>query len=678
MYKTALIILTLAGVAAQGQAPAGDAKKVDHASAYYHYTLAHMYAELAGASGNRSYIDKAIENYKEAIKADPNTPLLSEELSELYIGANRLREAQTDAEEALKQNPNDVSARRMLARIFTRQLGDSQQNRVDEAMLRKAIEQYLKITELDPKDTDSWVMLGRLEKVSQHSVEAEKAYKKALEIEADNEDALTGLAMVYADLGNNTQAADILKKLADKNPSQKSLRALASAYEQMRDFALAAETLKRAVEMNPPDAADIKRELAQYQALAGQYQAALKTYQTLADDDPADAQAYLGMSQLYIQMRDFAKAREASDKARGIEPTNLEIRYNEVNILEAEGKASEAIQLLKDVISSTVKRTYNPREKAMRITLLERLAGMYRTSDQTEAAVDVLRQMATLDPDLAPRLSGEIVETYRVGKDFAKAEQESETSLKKWPADRTVRLEHASLLADMGKTDPAAAEVKKLLGGKDDRETYLALAQVYEKGKKFDEEAKALDAAEKLSQSREEKEDLWFRRGEMFERMKKSDASEAEFRKVLENNPDRADALNYLGFMLADRNVRLQEALEMITKALQKEPNNGAYLDSLGWVYYRLGKLPEAEENLRRAIERTPRDATVHDHLGDVLIKQSKLKEAIGQWEVSVKEWEQSSPADLEPAEVAKVRNKLEGAKVRLAKEGSPNPNNKR
>src|SRR6266481_549671 len=133
--------------------------------------------------------------------------------------------------------------------------------------------------------------------------------------------------------------------------------------------------------------------------------------------------------------------------------------------------------------------------------------------------------------------------------------------------------------------------------------------------------------------------------------MKKNEAAEAEFRKVLQVNPANAGALNYLGYMLADRNVRLQEALQLITKALEKEPNNGAYLDSLGWVYYRLGRLPEAEENLRRALAKTPRDATVHDHLGDVLLHQSKVKEAIVQWQASLKEWESSAPADLEPAE---------------------------
>jgi len=70
-----------------------------------------------------------------------------------------------------------------------------------------------------------------------------------------------------------------------------------------------------------------------------------------------------------------------------------------------------------------------------------------------------------------------------------------------------------------------------------------------------------------------------------------------------------------------------------------------------------------------------PLDPSIHDHMGDILMKQSKVKEAIAQWERSLKEWESSSPAELEPAEVAKVKSKLEGAKVRLAKEGGPNQN---
>jgi tetratricopeptide (TPR) repeat protein len=674
MYKAGWAMIAIGGLTAWGQAPAStDATpKVDKASAYYHYTVAHMYAELAGAYGNRgNYLDKAIENYKEAIKADPTTPMLTEELSELYIGSGRLREAQNDAEEALKKNPNDISAHRLLAHVFTRQIGDAQQNRVDEVMLHKTIEQYQKISELDPKDADAFVMLGRLQKVAQNSIEAQKAYKKALELEPENEDALTGLALVYQDLGDTNSAADLLKKLAEKNPTPKSLRVLAGAYEQMKEYALAAQALQRALEMNPPDASDLKRQIAQYQTAAKQYDQALKTYQELAEDEPNEKSTYLAMSQLYREMHDFANARKMSDKAKSIDPDDLDVRYNEVGLLEAEGKTAEALQAMKSLADSTARRSYNQKEKGIRIELLERLAGMQRQADQTQPAVDTLRDIINLEPQVGPQMTAEIVDTYRQGKEYSKAEQESEAAVKKWPNDRAVRIAHARVLADMGKVDAAAAEVKKQIDSKNEREMDIELAQLYDKGKKFDELAKVLDAAEKLSNSQEEKQTIWFMRGAMYEKMKNLERSEAEFRKILNVSPDSAGTLNYLGYMLADRNQRLNEALDMIKKAVDQEPNNGAYLDSLGWVYLKLGRLPEAETNLRRAIEFTPRDATVHDHLGDVLIKESKVREAVAQWEVSLKEWNASAPADLEPDEVAKVKSKLDGAKVRLAREGS-------
>jgi tetratricopeptide (TPR) repeat protein len=665
----------IGGTAAWAQAQsdaAGAASKVDRASAYYYYTLAHMYAQLAADTGgrNRDYVNKAIENYKAAIKADPQTSMLSEELSEIYIDTGRLREAETDAAESLKQNPNDINAIRLLARIYTRQIGDSQQNRIDDGMLHKAIEQYQKITRLDPKDVDSWLMLGRLQKVAQNSVDVQDAYKKVLEIDADNEDALTGLALVYADLGDNQSAAALLKKLADKSPSARSLRSLAAAYEQMHEYKLEADALKRVLDMNPPDATDVKHELAQSQTRAEEYQDALSTYQELVQEEPSDAESLLRISQIYLQQKDFAKAREASEKARTLEPDNIEIRYSLVSILQAEGKMPEAIQLMKDIVSSTAKRTYSPQEKQVRIELLQRLGAMYANADQTESAVETFRQVAELSPEQGPRMSSEIIGTYELGKEFSKAEQEADSAVKKWPDDRDVRLTRDNLLADLGKTDAAAADVRKLLGGKEDREINLRLYDIYMKGKRFDEAGKSLDAAEKLSQSKEDKEDVWFKRGAMFERMKKSEPAEAEFRKVIDADPKNAAALNYLGYMLADRNTKLPEALQLITKALDQEPGSGAFLDSLGWVYFKMGRLDEAEDNLRKALEKTPRDATVHDHMGDVMLRQAKVREAIAQWEASLKEWEASSPADLEPTEVAKVKSKLEGAKVRLAKEG--------
>lgn len=645
----------------------------DKAAAYYHYSLAHMYAEMASSYNNRGdFFNKAIENYRLAIKADPGASFLSEELSDLYIQSGRLREAVSDAEDILKQNPNDLNARRILARIYARLIGDSQQNRLDESYLRKAIEQYQKIVEKDSKDTESWLMLGRLHKLAQSSPEAEKAYKQALENDPNNEDALTGLAMVYADLGDAKQAAELLKRAADKNPSGRSLMSLASTYEQMREYALAAETLKKAIEVSPANAAELKRALARDLMLSDQSDQALKAYLDLAAEEPKDPEVQLRISQIYRQKKDFAKAREAGNKAKELDPNSLEIRYSDVNLLEAEGKNAEAIALLKEIVDSTAKKSYSASERGNRVVLLERLGSMYRANEQFTPAVETFKQIADVDPDMASRGSLQIVETYRIAKDFAKAENEAKAALAKNSSDRAMRGMYAALLADQGKTEAAISEMKKLISDKADRETWISMAQVYEKAKRYADMAKAIDEAEKLAQGKEEKEGIIFMRGAMYEKQKKYDEAEAEFRKVLAASPDNAAALNYLGYMLADRNVRLQEALELIKKALDNDPGNGAYLDSLGWVYYRLGRYPEAEAQLKLALDKTSRDPTVHDHLGDVYYKQGKIREAIGQWQASLKEWETTASAEQEPVEIARVQKKLEGAKVRLAKENGP------
>ncbi|MCU1273098.1 MAG: Tetratricopeptide 2 repeat protein, partial [Bryobacterales bacterium] len=179
------------------------------------------------------------------------------------------------------------------------------------------------------------------------------------------------------------------------------------------------------------------------------------------------------------------------------------------------------------------------------------------------------------------------------------------------------------------------------------------------------------DAAEKLSESTPDKQQVIFMRGAMFEKAKDYDAAEAEFRKVLAMDAQNAGALNYLGYMLADRNVRLDEAQTMISKAVQLDPQNGAYLDSLGWVYYRQNRLEEAADYLQRALQKILKDPTVHDHLGDVYFKQGKIREAIAQWQSSLKEYEASTQSDVDPAEMTNITKKLESARVRMAKEGS-------
>jgi tetratricopeptide (TPR) repeat protein len=666
-----ILIVSLAVVllaelpAAYGQTPT----QQDKAAAYFNFSMAHYYAELAANYGNRGdYYKQAVDYYKQAVKLDPTATFLLEELTDLYVQGNQLKSAITEAEALLKQNPENLQARRMLGRIYTRSIGDSQQGKINDEMVKKSIEQYQIITQKDPTDIESWLTLGRLQRVAQNSVEAEKAFKQALDRDVNNEDALTGLAMVYSDVGDTKNMIEMLRRVTDRAPNERSLATLGGAYEQMRDYKSAVEVFKRALEIKP-DSLQIKRAYAQNLLYSDQYDEALKQYTELAEADPKDPQAPLRLSEIYRQKKMFDKARASLATAKALEPDSLEVQYDEVNLLEAEGKSDEAITRLRAILDETAKKTYTPAEKASRTMLLERLAGLYREARQYPKAVEALRQIAEMDPDAGGRVAASVVETLRIGKDLPAAQAEADAALKKYPKDNALKLTHASVLADMGKVDQAAAEVKSMLNGEKDRETYLALAQVYEKGKKYPDMEKALAEAEKLSQSKPEREAIFFMRGAMFERMKKYSAAEAEFRKVIDINPKSSSALNYLGYMLADRGERLEEAREMIRKALELEPDNGAYLDSLGWVNFRLNRLDEAEQNLRLSIEKINGDPTVYDHLGDVYLKEGKVKEAIAQWQLSLKEWEKAPQSEMDSSEVAKVTKKLESARVRLARE---------
>ena len=668
--KALLLVVVMGGLSfAQAPAETSNAPDNNKAGAYYNFAMGRLYAELAGAYSNRNdYVSKAIQHYQEALKLDPSAGIVFEELTDLYIQANRLRDAVTQAEDLLKQNPDNLDARRMLGRIYTRMAGDSQAGKVNEDYLKLAIEQYQKVTAKDAKDAESWVVLGRLYRFANNSPDAEKAYNEALKTDPDNEDALTGLALLYSDVGDTRRAIEKLKAVTDKNPSERTLALLARSYRELRDYKSAAEALERAVALAPDDTR-LTAELAEDLFLCNRLDEALRLYQQLAADDPQNPMLPLRISEIYRVKRDFAKARESLDKAKSLDPDSLDVRIDEINLLETEGKANEAIALLKGLLDETARKTYSAADAANRATLLDRLGVFYRSAGQFPQAVEAFRQIAPLEAQSAPRAAVQIIETYRAAKDIESARKEADAALKKYPNERMVQLTHASLLGDLGKIDEAAAEVRGLMKGQDDRDMQLELAQIYEKGKRWADMAPLLDQAEKLSMSDDDKAGVHFIRGAMYERMKKFDAAEEEFRKVLELDSDNAGAMNYLGYMLADRAVRLDEAYQLIKKALDLDPQNGAYLDSLAWVYYRQGKLNEAEGLLVQALDRLGQDATVHDHLGDVYFKLGKTKDAIAQWQASLKVFQTGSQSDSDPEEMASVGKKLESARVRLAKE---------
>src|ERR1700756_4959636 len=136
-------------------------RKVDHAAAYYHYTLAHMYEEMVTAYGRSDLATKATEEYRLAIEADPSSEFLTSGLAELYVKTGRIRDAVLQAQDIIKRDPNNLEAHKLLGRIYLRSLGDMPGNgNGSENVLKLAIDQYEEIVRIEPKNVDDHLLLG--------------------------------------------------------------------------------------------------------------------------------------------------------------------------------------------------------------------------------------------------------------------------------------------------------------------------------------------------------------------------------------------------------------------------------------------------------------------------------------------------------------------------------------
>ena len=654
-------------------------RKVDKAAAYYHYTLAHMYEEQVAVYGRSDLANKAIEEYRAAIEADPGSEYLTSGLAELYAKTGRIRDAVLEAQDILKRDPNNLEAHKLLGRIYLRSLGDMQSGNSggsSNSVLKLAIEQYEQIVKIEPSNVDDHLLLGRLYRLNNDLQKAESEFKTAVKLQPDSEEAVTTLAYLYNEEGDATRAVQTLSAVPDAGRSAKMYSALGYTYEQQKQYKEAINSYRRAIELDR-DNLDAIRGLAENLMNDGQTDAALEQYKIIADANPEDAQTYLHMAEIYRKSGKFDLALENLKKAESMVQDSIEVPYNMAAVYQAQGRFDEAVQTLQDLLKKTEKpdNSYTQGERNNRAVFLERLGTVYRDQGKYPEAVEVFRKMIALGDDNAVRGYQQVIDTYREAKQWQQATAAAKEAVQKMPGDRGLQMVYAAQLADSGQPDKALAEVQSLLKNKpEDRDVYITLAQMNTRLKRWDDAQHALDKAEQLSTKPDDKEYVYFLRGSTLERQKKYDQAEEMFRKVLANDPQNSMTLNYLGYMLADRGVKLEEALGLIKKAVELEPSNGAYLDSLGWAYYRLGKYDQAEEQLVKASQRIGTDPTVHDHLGDVYQKTGRLKLAVAHWERAVAEWNKTVAPEIDTDLFASVQKKLESAKVRLAREQSEKP----
>jgi len=635
--------------------------------------LARRYKELAGVYNRSDYVERAVSEYKQAIEADPESLFLRVELAELYWRVSRVGDAVREAEAVLKTDPDYPDAHRLLARIYWHMLGDNQQGRSAKESLRKAIDHLEALTRANPTDTDSWLILGRLYRMSNQGPKAEEAFRKALNADPNSKTGLASLAQIYFEQADYDQAIDLLKKLPESDMDPSLLGMLAYAYSQTHDYGNAVAVYEKALAQEPENQ-ELRRAYADALAGSGNTAAARAELQKILKADHEDGFTYLRLAQLDRQEGRFDQARDELERAKALLSDSLEVPLQQALLEDMVGNQEQAIQILQGLLrkSERPEGQYTPAEASNRAIFLERLGLIYRAQNKSGEALDLFRQIVALGFGQAPRGEQLIIDTLRLSRQLPKALEEADAAIQKFPQERPLHILRAYLLGEQGRPDEAVKELQRFLSNTPaDRDIYLSIAQVYSQAKRYAEAEEAIRKALALMPKPEDQEYALFLLGSVYERQKKYDLAEEQFKKVLAVDPLNASAANYLGYMLADRGVRLEESVKYIKKALELEPKNGAYLDSLGWAYFKMKRYDLAEPHLEEAARRISNDPTIHEHLGHLYLRMGKKTQAREAWERALKEWPAAVSSDFDAEQAARLQKQLDELKLRLTRERS-------
>jgi tetratricopeptide (TPR) repeat protein len=638
-----------------------------HADAYYYFTMGHLQEQQYEMNTSADVAAESIESYKKALALEPDSAVILERLAEIYAKSQRIRDAVAEAQAALKIDPDNVDAHRLLARIYVRTLGDMSGGEVQQENLTKAVDQFQAILKTDPTDTYSLLWLARLYRFQNQHAEAEKVLRQILAHDSDNGPALEQLSQLLIDQGRAQEAIGLLTRAAGDSASPDIYDLLGDAYSQAKDYPKAEEAYKQAIAGDPDDAGH-RHGLAQALLSEKKYAEALEQFNKLAELEPGTSENFLRAAQLYRRLGQFEQAEASLARAKQLAPGSLEILYNEALLYEDQGHYDDAVKVLTDAIAGIKSQTGGDGNPSALAILYEQLGHAYKEQRNFPAALSTFEEMGKLNADSQKRSRMLLIDTYRDSHDIDRAIAEAKKALDESPdaPDMTVTL--AMLYGEKGDTAAARQLLEGLLKGNDaDLEIYLNIAQVESRGKKYSDAEQSAQKAERMAHEPAGKETVWYVLGAIYERQKKFDDAEQEFRKVLDVNPNNGPVLNYYGYMLADRGIRIDEAASLIQRALKQEPNNGAYLDSLGWAYYKQNKLVEAEEYLRKAIDREGNDPTILSHLADVYLKLGQNERAAELFERSLTEWQKALPADYETDKVTAIEAQLRNLKRRLA-----------
>ena len=592
------------------------------ALAYEQFLIGHHLEESDDVSG-------AIAAYKKAMELNPLAADIPAELAGLYLRHDRVDEAVSTAEQALKVSPANPEAHRVLGLIAAAKI-DSRQRQpgAADADSTNAIQHLEKaianpIGEADPNAR------GTLARLYLRIAAYDKAIPLLVDLVRQQPAWLDGprlLAQAYAGAGRTAEAIDLLDEQASEDPSL--LPTLADFYERQERWTDAANAYARALNVAPRNV-DLKTRYAQALLNAGGRDNLGKARDALNDivSTRNDARALYLLSQADRRFGDLPGAEAAARRVIAVQDQSP---WGYFALAEALGDLRQYARVVEALTPAIAKfHGLSGDHSAELRMLLPHLGYAHQELGQFDKALATFEEAHRLSPK-DPLVTSYLIDANISAKKYPAAVKLASEARAENPNDLTLaRLEAQALRLD-GKPDQGVAVLEAALKNHaGEPAAYVALAQIYQDAARGPQAVKLLqDAQAKFPTSTS----IAFELGAVFDKQKNFAEAETAFRQVLAREPENAGALNYLGYMLAERGERLDESVGYLKKALEKDPDNGSFLDSLGWAYFKAGKFDLAEQNLRRAAEQLTINSVIQEHYGQLLFKVGRFEEAIAAW----------------------------------------------
>ncbi|HEX5758284.1 MAG TPA: tetratricopeptide repeat protein [Thermoanaerobaculia bacterium] len=614
----------------------------DKPGAAYHFAVA------KALDGEGDY-EGALAAFAAAEKLDPHDPFIHVERARLLArvaqvargagAAERLTEAAREVARARALAPEDLDVLRTAAEVYLDLAASSPDA---PAALQEVLET---LTRLDPEDAQALFALGRLRLERGDAAAAAEDFRRVAALSPENRAVGTFLVEALLKAGKAAEAEEVLGDVLARDPAALEARlTLADLLGERGEHAAALDTLRAAPEAQRGDAR-LQRQIGSALYRAGDLEGALAAADAVLARHPDERQPALLKALVLAAQGRNQEAGELIARLRRDDPANLALAGMAARLLVRDGRAAEGAEVME--------------------TLRRDLAAQGKTKEAEEAALEIVRvrvegeqwaEAAAAAAELAGAAEPQVrqaalalrLEALTELESYAEALALVEGADGGAEAEGDLSAKRGELLVRTGRGAEGDALLTRLATSEKPQQV-LAAVQAYHRLERYDDSIAPL---ERLLARQTPTAPVAFLLGAAREREGERAAAETAFRRALELEPGFHPALNYLGYMLAEKGERLEEALALVRQAVALEPDNGAYVDSLGWAHFQLGQYREALAFLQRAARLEPGDATIYEHLGDTY-------RALGRAEDALQVYRRALALDDENAE--KVREKLRG-----------------